>query len=144
MPMLALILPHVFVGVVLAQPADDRLPRRLVGKWTSLSPNGRTFIDTVDIALDGDGSQGPVKGRVSWRGVNCGASNEPVEGAWDGSTLRLQGMLRPDVNVQRNGGQCGDGKVLFEIRRKGGTAFEGSTSMASTGGAATMKLTAAE
>jgi hypothetical protein len=130
-----------FVAAPAIGQTDDTLPGALSGRWTVIAAGGRTFIDKVSLKIEGEGKPGPVKGYITWRGVTCGASAEPFEGTWDGQVLRFNSMLRPDVNVQRNGGQCGDGKVVGELQRKAGQqSFSGETRMASTGGTATVSV----
>jgi hypothetical protein len=43
-------------------------------------PRG-VFIDTVSFAFEGNGKPGPVTGKVTFRGVVCGAQDEPLKGA---------------------------------------------------------------
>lgn len=116
----------------LAQPAAP-LPGSLAGRWTFVGP-GRTIIDAWSIRIDGAGAPGPVAGRLTWRGVTCGAQDEPVTGTWDGAELRFEGTLRPNVNVQNANGQCGSGRVAWVLARKPGTSsFEGTATQADRG-----------
>lgn len=121
---LTCILLVVFADRVLAQ-SGDRLPSKLSGRWTFTGPR-QTFINSVTIEIDGNGKLGPVTGRMTWRGVTCGAQDEPLTGTWDGSELRFASTLRANVNADRMNGQCGDGKTTFLLKRKAGQAgFEG-------------------
>ena len=131
----------VFVATPLFGQNADPLPTTLSGRWTVIAAGGRTYIDSVSLKLEGDGKPGPVKGLMTWRGVTCGAADEPLEGTWDGQVLRFTSTLRPEVNAQRNGGQCGDGKLVGELQRKPGErSFSGETRMASTGGSASVSV----
>lgn len=121
--MLPLLLLFAF-HAALAQPADP-LPGILSGSWTAMTPRG-AVIDKLSLTFDGNGQIGPATGRVTFRGINCGAQDEPMQGTWDGTELRFQATLRPNVNAQRMGGQCGDGRATYVLRRKAGEkAFEG-------------------
>jgi len=111
-------------GAATAQSADP-LPGKLAGHWSYMGPDG-VFIDTVSIAIDGNGQPGPVTGRVTFRGVNCGAQDEPFTGTWDGSELLVETVHRANVNTRRMGGQCSTGHATYLLRRKPGEkAFEG-------------------
>jgi hypothetical protein len=89
-------------------------------------PGGRTFIDTISIEFEGTAEPGAVTGRLTSRGVTCGAKDEPINGTWDGTELRLESKLYPNVNVQRMSGDCGTGRVSYVLTRKPGqAAFEG-------------------
>ncbi len=83
---IVIVLAWVALGVstAVAQSADQ-LPGELSGKWTASTPRG-TFIDAVSFTFDGNGQPGPVTGKVTFRGVNCGALDEPLKGSWDGWT----------------------------------------------------------
>ena len=126
--MRSLLLPGILACALTAgavAQSTDRLPAKLTGHWTVVSPN-QTFINPITLAFDGDGQPGPIRGRASFRGVGCGSENEPITGTWDGVELRIDTLHRPNVNTVRMGGQCGDGKVTYVLRRKPGTTtFEG-------------------
>lgn len=114
----------VFADAALAQ-SGERLPGKLSGRWTFTGPS-QTFINPVTLEFDGDGKPGPITGRLTWRGVTCGAQDEPLTGTWDGSELHFTSTLRANVNAQRMNGQCGDGKTTYVLRRKPAEAsFEG-------------------
>lgn len=109
----------------------ERLPSALSGRWTSMG-GSQTFIDSLSMAFDGNGEPGPIKGRLTFRGVNCGALDEPLSGTWDGTVLRFQTMHKPGINTQRLGGSCGDGIVTYELKRSpGNKAFEGTGALGS-------------
>jgi hypothetical protein len=80
----------------------------------------------MSMTLDAPVQPGPVTGRLTARGVGCGAENEPLTGTWDGSTLRVESKVYPNVNVQRMNAQCGSGRVTYTLTRKPGqSTFEG-------------------
>jgi hypothetical protein len=120
----------VLVGsadMVLAQTTTP-LPKAMSGRWTSVVPGGRTFTDTWSVILDVPGGTGPVTGRLTLRGVTCGALDEPLTGSWDGNELRMESQVRPNVNAQRTNGECGTGRVTFKLARKPGqSTFEGES-----------------
>jgi hypothetical protein len=120
----------VFTGAaasVVAQVAAP-LPKAMSGRWTSVVPGGRTFSDTLSVVLDVPAGTGPVTGRLTLRGVTCGAMDEPLKGTWDGSELRFESLVRPNVNATRSNGECASGRVTFTLVRKPGqTAFDGET-----------------
>jgi hypothetical protein len=114
-------------GMVLAQTTTS-LPKAMSGRWTSVVPGGRTFTDTWSVILDAPGGTGPVTGRLTLRGVTCGALDEPLTGTWDGSELRMESQVHPNVNAQRMNGECGTGRVTFKLARKPGqSTFEGES-----------------
>jgi len=114
-------------GIVLAQ-ATVPLPKAMSGRWTSVVPGGRTFTDTWSVVLDAPGGTGPVTGRLTLNGVGCGAKDEPLTGTWDGSELRIESQVHPNVNSQRANGECGTGRVTFRLTRKPGqSTFEGES-----------------
>ena len=114
-------------GMILAQTTAP-LPKAMSGRWTSVVPGGRTFTDTWSVILDASGGTGPVTGRLTLRGVTCGALDEPLTGTWDGSELRMESQVRPNVNAQRTNGECGTGRVTFKLTRKPGqSTFEGES-----------------
>jgi hypothetical protein len=113
--------------MVFAQTAAP-LPKAMSGRWTAVIPGGRTFTDTLSVALDAPAGTGPVTGHFTNRGVTCGAANEPLTGTWDGTELRFESQVRPNVNVQRANGDCGTGRISFVLTRKAGQAtFEGES-----------------
>ena len=108
-----------------AQTASD-LPKKMSGRWTAVIPGRQTFTDSISVVLDAPAGTGPVSGRLTMRGVTCGAIDEPLTGTWDGNELRFESLVRPNVNAQRPNGDCGNGKVVYVLTRKPGhTAFEG-------------------
>jgi hypothetical protein len=113
----------VLAATAMAQ-AIAPLPPKLAGTWTYIGP--RTFIDSVTLVFEDDGKSGTVKGRTTWRGVNCGTQDEPFTGTWDGTVLRFEAMHRPNVNAQRANGNCPETKSVYNLRRKPGqSGFEG-------------------
>lgn len=112
---------------VLAQPAAS-LPKTMSGRWTAVIPGGQTFTDTMSVSLDLPATTGPLTGRLTVRGVTCGALDEPLSGTWDGAELRFESRVRPNVNAQRMNGECGTGKTTFVLARKPGQdVFEGES-----------------
>ena len=112
---------------VLAQTAAP-LPSKMSGRWTAVVPGGQTFTDTMSVVLDVPATTGPLTGRLTVRGVTCGALDEPLTGTWDGTELRFESRVRPNVNSQRMNGECGTGKTTFVLSRKPGQAvFEGES-----------------
>lgn len=129
----------VFADAALAQ-ANDSLPHKLSGRWTFTGPS-QTFINPVTLEFDGDGKPGPITGRMTWRGVTCGAQDEPLTGTWDGTELHFTSLLRANVNAQRMNGQCGDGKTTYVLRRKPGEAsFEGDARASFTSAVPTISV----
>jgi hypothetical protein len=89
-------------------------------------PNGRLYTDTMSVVLDAPAANGAVTGRLTVRGVTCGAQDEPLTGTWDGVQLRFESQVRPNVNAQQKDAQCASGKVVYVLRRKPGQlAFDG-------------------
>ena len=112
-------------GVAFAQGVAP-LPKALSGRWTAVVPGNKTFTDTMSVVFDDPIQSGPVTGKLTSRGVTCGAQNEPVTGTWDGTVLRMESKVYPNVNVQRPNGECGTGRVTYVLTRKPGqSAFEG-------------------
>jgi hypothetical protein len=129
------------VATAVAQ-AVERLPGKLSGRWTASSPRG-VFVDSLSLTFEGDGAPGPVTGKVTFRGVNCGAQDELLKGTWDGSELRFESVHRPNVNVQRMNSQCGTGNVVYILRRKPGeTTFEGEARPGEGATGSTVSITA--
>ncbi len=111
-------------GNVLAQTAA--LPKALSGHWTAVIPGRQTYSDSISMVLDAPGADGSVTGRLTTRGVGCGSQDEPLTGSWDGSVLRVESKVRPNVNAQRMNGDCASGRLTLVLTRKPGqAAFEG-------------------
>lgn len=92
------------------------------GHWS----DNRTFVNVVSFDFEGSGKPGALSGKVTWRGVGCGAQNEPLTGTWDGRELRINMVLRANVNADRMNADCGDGKITVVLTRKAGEKnFEG-------------------
>jgi len=112
------------IASALAQTAEP-LPGTLSGRWTWMSPSG-AIIDSFSLVLEGDRGAATIPGRLTWRGVNCGAKDEPVQVAWNGSELRFESFMKPNVNTQRMNGQCPSTPAQFVLKRRAGSAsFEG-------------------
>jgi hypothetical protein len=112
---------------VLAETAAP-LPKTMSGRWTAVVPGRQTFTDTMSVVLDVPATTGPLAGHLTLRGVTYGAIDEPLTGTWDGTELRFESQVRPNVNAQRMNGECGTGKVTFALSRKPGQAvFEGES-----------------
>ena len=120
--------------LALAQ-SPEPLPSSLSGRWTAIPPGGRTIIDVWSVRFEGSTPPGPIKARVTWRGRGCGAQDEPAEGTWDGSELRLRFVVRPNVTTQlMHATYCGDGQAQLVVRRKPGTRdFEGEAGLVNSG-----------
>ena len=111
--------------MVLAQTVAP-LPKTLSGRWTVVVPGRSTFTDSMSVVLDVPAQAGPLTGRLTSRGVTCGALDEPLVETWDGTELRFESKVRPNVNVTRMNGDCGSGSVTYVLTRKPGeTTFEG-------------------
>jgi hypothetical protein len=104
--------------------SDAALPATLSGRWTAITPSG-AFIDSFSIVFEGNRAPGTVPGRLTWRGVNCGAKDEPIQAQWDGNVLKFEAVLKADTNTQRMNGKCGAEPVRWELKRKGAQSFEG-------------------
>jgi hypothetical protein len=142
--MKASLLPLVFLlgGCPLLARAADDLPTQLSGRWTALVPGGRTVVDSFTMKFSGDRKPGPVTATLNWRGLFCGAEDETVSGTWDGRVIRFESVLRSNVNVQRNGGQCGDGKLVGELQKNPTEdGFTGEARLATTGASVTLTAT---
>jgi hypothetical protein len=106
------------------------LPTNLSGRWTYVFAGGRTVVDSVSITFDVLGEQGQVAGRLSHRGVNCGALDEPFTGTWNGAELRIEARMRANVNTARNGGTCPSSNAIYTLKRAaGGDGFAGEVIM---------------
>lgn len=118
-------------AVAFAQSVPAPLPPSLSGRWTYSAPNGRTFVDYWSVRFDSSGAPGAVNGMVTWRGLSCGAKDEPVTGTWNGTELRFEVVLRPNVNTQNPNGNCGNGRTTVLLTRNAGaTGFEGTATQA--------------
>ena len=112
-------------GIASAQTAAP-LPASMSGRWSAVIPGNRTFTDSLSVVLDVPDGTGPLTGRLTLRGITCGAQEEPLSGTWDGTELRMESQVRPNVNAQRANGECGTGRLTFKLTRKPGQAsFEG-------------------
>lgn len=126
----ALALVAALVSTAFAQAPANALPPSLSGRWTFLPAGGRTAIDAWSVRFDGGGAPGPVTGTLNWRGVNCGAQDEPLKGTWDGTELRFESVLRANTNTQNPNGNCAGGRGTWVLKRRPGSAdFEGEASM---------------
>jgi hypothetical protein len=112
------------MAAIAAAQTDDALPGHLSGHWTLVG--NRTSVNAVSFDFEGSGKPGALGGKVTWRGVGCGAQNEPLTGTWDGRELRINMVLRANVNADRMKADCGDGKTTVVLTRKAGEkSFEG-------------------
>ena len=84
---------------------DTRLPASLSGRWTYVGPSG-VIVDAFSIAFEGNGTQATVPGKLTWRGMNCGAKDEPIQATWDGTELKFEAVLKANANTQRMQGNC--------------------------------------
>ena len=116
------------------------LPATLSGRWT-VTASGFLSSHTVTLSFEGQGQTGPVTGRVSFRGMDCGLLDEPLRGSWDGVDLRLETAQRAEVGAPREAGNCGTARATFVLRRNpGDTRFEGEARIEGLPGVATMSL----
>jgi hypothetical protein len=84
------------------------------------------LIDSFSIVFEKKEAAGPIPGKLTWRGYNCGAKDEPIEANWDGSELRFEAVLKADINTQRMNGNCPTEPTRWVLRRKDGDRhFEG-------------------
>jgi hypothetical protein len=124
---------HRIVGAILlagasaaGAQAQEALPPKLSGQWSVMTQRG-AIIEFFSLTID-ERSTGAVSGKLTWRGINCGAKDEPFSGTWDGAELRFQSTVRPNVNAERANGQCPPQPSHFVLRRKSGSqGFEGET-----------------
>ena len=110
--------------------SGSELPGKLSGRWTASNPTG-IFIDFFTLTFEGNRAPGNVPGRLTWRGVNCGAKDEPIQAQWDGTVLKFEAVLKADTNTQRLNGKCGTEPVRWELKRKSDQSFEGEGRVAS-------------
>jgi hypothetical protein len=126
--------PHLLAAVAamaamtLAAPVfaqtGPQLPERLSGRWTFSGPAG-IFIDYFTVVFEGSRAPGTVPGRLTWRGVNCGSKDEPIQASWDGTELKFEAVLKPEVNTQRLNGKCASEPTRWVLKRKPDQSFEG-------------------
>ena len=102
----------------------SELPAKLSGRWTATTPTG-IFVDVFSVTFEGNRAAGTVPGRLTWRGVNCGAKDEPIQAQWDGTELKFEAVLKADTNTQRSYGKCGTEPVRWILKLKGDQTFEG-------------------
>ncbi len=120
--MAAALLSFLLSAPVFGQ-SDAALPATLSGRW-SFTSGANTVIDSFSIVFEGNRTPGTVPGRLTWRGVNCGAKDEPIQAQWDGSVLKFEALLKANTNTQRMNGNCGADPGRWELKRKG-DRFEG-------------------
>lgn len=109
--------------------AGDPLPAQLSGRYTFVGPGG-AIINPFTLVLDGDRKGPSVPGRLTWRGNNCGAQDAPIVANWDGSELRFELQLAPNVNTMRMNGTCVPEPTRFVLKRKPGErGFEGEATL---------------
>jgi len=124
-----ILLAAALILAAAAPPAPAQsapLPGALSGRWTVMPPGGRTLVDSFSVRFDNAGAPGPVTGKLTWRGVNCGAQDEPLKGTWDGAELRFESHLRANANTQNVNGNCVNTRGEWVLRRKpGSSTFEG-------------------
>jgi hypothetical protein len=84
---------------------DEKLPPEIFGRWT-LTNSTAIFNEPFSIAFDGSRGPETVSGRLAWRGIMCGAKDEPIQAQWDGPEFRFEAVLKPDTNTQRSYGTC--------------------------------------
>ena len=130
----------VAISTTALAQTDATLPAKLSGRMTATGAT-QTFILDIAMEFDGDRKPGAIAGRVTHRGVNCGAENEPLTGTWDGTELRVVAALHANVNTLRMGGQCDGAKVTYTLKRKPGSReFDGDVRANNSSAAATIVL----
>jgi hypothetical protein len=124
-------LSSAIVATAVAQTTAP-LPASLSGRWVVVGQAG-TFTDAFSLAFEGSGAPGTVPGRLTWRGVNCGAKDEPIQAAWDGNELKFEAVLKANTNTQRMNGNCPTEPVRWILKRKqGDRSFEGEGRVGNT------------
>jgi hypothetical protein len=112
------------IGTTVSGQSGPELPVKLSGRWTATNPSG-IVIDSFSITFEGSRAPGTVPGRLTWRGFNCGAKDEPIRAQWDGTELKFEAVLKADTNTQRSYGTCGTEPVRWVLKRKSDQSFEG-------------------
>ncbi|MEP7208350.1 MAG: hypothetical protein ABI920_15540 [Casimicrobiaceae bacterium] len=121
-------------AVAVAGEAGEPLAPELAGRWTVLAPNGTTYIDVFALRFEGPLAPGTVRGRLTHRGITCGAKDEPFEGAWDGRVLRFEVDLKANANT-RTTSPCAAPHTIYVLERKSPELYEGTiTNTAGTHG----------
>ena len=124
------LLSTVIATVTLAQTTAP-LPGLLSGRWTFTGP--RTISDSFSVAFEQKDGPGPVPGKLTWRGFNCGAKDEPIQASWDGNELKFEAVLKANTNAQRMNGDCPAEPTRWVLKRKeGDRSFEGEGRVGST------------
>lgn len=127
---IAVALLSTTIAMTALAQTDTRLPASLSGRWTFMGPSG-VVIDSVSIVFEGSGTPGTVPGRLTWRGVNCGAKDEPIQASWDGTELKFEAVLKANTNTQRMNGNCPAEPTRWVLKQKAGDrAFEGEARVA--------------
>ena len=127
---IAVALLSTTIAMTALAQTDTRLPASLSGRWTFMGPSG-VLIDSVSIVFEGSGTPGTVPGRLTWRGINCGAKDEPIQASWDGTELKFEAVLKANTNTQRMNGNCPAEPTRWVLKRKAGDrAFEGEGRLA--------------
>jgi hypothetical protein len=57
---------------------DEKLPPEISWRWT-LTNSMAIFNEPLSIAFDGSRGPETVSGRLAWRGIMCGAKDEPIQ-----------------------------------------------------------------
>ena len=123
----------VIAALSLPTHSADTLPVALKGRWYGVGGGGSK--NNYDVALSDlkQSPDGSVAGKLTRFGNGCGANGEPINGSFDGTTLKLESMSRAGVNTRRMGGDCGldkyvlkredDGKFVGTLEDKQGNSF---------------------
>jgi hypothetical protein len=104
--------------------SESSLPATLAGRWSWTGPGGNV-TESFALTFEGPRTPGSVQGRFTWRGVTCGAKDEPIQAQWDGTILKFEAVLKSDINTQRSNGRCGPEPGRWELKRKSDGSFEG-------------------
>jgi hypothetical protein len=121
----AVALLSAIVATTASAQTGAPLPGSLSGRWTFMGPSG-VLIDSFSIAFEGTRAPGIVPARLTWRGLSCGARDEPIQATWDGSELKFEAVLKANTNTQRMNGDCPSDPTRWVLKRKTGDgSFEG-------------------
>jgi hypothetical protein len=112
------------IATTVSGQSESVLPAKLSGRWTAFAGTD-VVIDSFSLTFEGNRAPGTVPGRLTWRGVNCGAKDEPIQAQWDGTVLKFEAVLKADTNTQRLNGRCGTEPLRWVLKRKSDQSFEG-------------------
>jgi len=104
----------VIAAVSLPAHSADTLPAALKGRWYGIAAGGSS--NNYDISLSDlkQSSDGNVTGTLTRFGNGCGANGEPLNGSFDGTTLKFESTSKAGVNTRRMGGDCGVDRYVLK------------------------------